>query len=198
MGGGGSRIEECACAAAGHEYTASKLPIHEWAKAIGSTNNKLSSPSPGISLHTQLWRLGNTTRPTTGYSCENLCSMSGQLDALNRLEIYGCNELQSLDSLGHLPSLESLYLGRCKRLASVPGALGSYSALRRLSIIYCPAIDMKPLYERHQQRLDSLEERDLSHARSSNPREGTFQSNFPLLYAATILHWYVLTLLFRR
>jgi hypothetical protein len=47
---------------------------------------------------------------------------------------------------------------------------------------------MKPLYERHQQRLDSLEERDLSHARSSDPYEGTFQSNFPLLYAATILH----------
>jgi hypothetical protein len=121
-------------------------------------------------------------------SCENLCSVSGQLDALKRLYISSCNELQSLNSPGHLPSLESLTLGWCKRLASLPGALGSYSALRRLSIRYCPAIDMKPLYERHQQRLDSLEERDLSHARSSDPYEGTFQSNFPLLYAATILH----------
>jgi Leucine-rich repeat (LRR) protein len=120
------------------------------------------------------------------WSCENLCSVSGQLDALERLNIDRCNKLESLDSLGHLPLLESLRLGRCKRLTSLPGALGSYSALRILTIKYCPAIDMKPLYQRHQQRLDSLEKRDLSHAHSSNPDEGTLQSIFPL-YADYIL-----------
>jgi len=99
--------------------------------------------------------------------------VSGQLDALKYLYISGCDKLQSLDSLGHLPSLERLSLEWCKRLTSVPGALGSYSALQRLTVKYCPAIDMDPLYKRHQQRLDSLEERDLSHAHSRNPRKGT-------------------------
>ncbi|RLN03777.1 hypothetical protein C2845_PM13G04110 [Panicum miliaceum] len=105
-------------------------------------------------------------------SCSELCSVSGQLDALNYLYISGCNKLRSLDSLGHLPSLERLSLEWCKCLTSVPGALGSYSALQRLTVKYCPAIDMNPLYKRHQQRLESLEERDLSHAHSRNPREG--------------------------
>jgi hypothetical protein len=130
--------------------------------------------------------LPTTLRVLRIWSCEKLCSVSGQLDALKHLDIYRCNELQSLDSLGHLPSLERLRLERCKRLGSVPGALGGYSALWRLTIRYCPAIDMKPLYECHQQRLDSLEERDLSQARSSNPRKGTFQFIFPPLYAAYI------------
>ncbi|KAF8747236.1 hypothetical protein HU200_013271 [Digitaria exilis] len=119
--------------------------------------------------------------------CEKLCSVSGQMDALERLRIAHCNALQSLDSLGHLPSLTSLRIQGCKRLTSVPGALGGYSALRNLTIKYCPAIDMKPLYQRHQQRLDSLEERDLSHAHSSDPSEGTFLSVFLLLYAAYLL-----------
>ena len=105
--------------------------------------------------------------------CSELCSVTGQLDALKYLYISGCDKLQSLDSLGHLPSLERLSLEWCKCLTSVPGALGSYSALQRLTVKYCPAIDMNPLYKRHQQRLDSLEERDLSHAHSRNPREGT-------------------------
>jgi len=79
--------------------------------------------------------------------CPELCFVSGQLDALKHLNTYGCNKLQSMDSLGHLPSLVSLRLERCKRLASLPGVLGSYSALRELTIKYCPAIDMKPLYK---------------------------------------------------
>jgi hypothetical protein len=106
--------------------------------------------------------------------CSKLCSISEQLDVLKELCIHCCDELQSLDSLGHLPLLEKLDLMGCKHLTSLPGALGSYSALQRLAIKYCPAIDMKPLY----QRLDSLEHRDLSHAHSSNPYEGSFQSIF--------------------
>jgi len=106
--------------------------------------------------------------------CQKLCSVSGQLDVLECLDIYNCNKLQSLDSLGHLPLLQSLTLRRCKSLTSVPGAVGSYSALQRLTIRYCSAIDTKPLYKRHRQRLDNLEERDLSHAHSSDPREGKF------------------------
>ncbi|CAO2187123.1 unnamed protein product, partial [Urochloa humidicola] len=63
-------------------------------------------------------------------------------------------------------------LERCKQLTTFPGALGSFSALRRLTIEYCPAIDMKSLYERHQQRLDCLEYKNLAHAHSSDPDEG--------------------------
>nr|CAB3480114.1 unnamed protein product [Digitaria exilis] len=51
-----------------------------------------------------------------------------QMDALERLSIGDCNALQSLDSLGHLPSLTSLDIQRCKRLTSVPGAIGEWSA----------------------------------------------------------------------
>jgi Leucine-rich repeat (LRR) protein len=116
------------------------------------------------------------------FSCQNICSVSGQLDTLQNLDIVGCNKLQSLDSLGHLPSLKRLRLERCKRLTSVPGALGGYSALRRLTIRYCPSINMKPLYERHQQHLDSLVERDLSHTRSSDPFEGTTFQSISLLF----------------
>ncbi|KAJ1267445.1 hypothetical protein BS78_07G056400 [Paspalum vaginatum] len=103
-------------------------------------------------------------------SCPKLCSLSGQLEALKCLYIYGCNKLQSLDSLGHLPLLERLSLERCKFLTSIPGSLGSYSALQRIRIEHCPAIDMKPLYKIHQQRLDSIEITD--HAHSSDPLEG--------------------------
>lgn len=114
--------------------------------------------------------------------CPELCFVSGKLDALKHLHTHDCNKLQSMDSLGHLPSLVSLRLERCKRLTSLPGVLGSYSTLRKLIIKYCPAIDMKPLYNQHQQRLDSLEKRELSHAHSSDPREGTIQSIVRLFY----------------
>ncbi|CAO2205879.1 unnamed protein product [Urochloa humidicola] len=113
-----------------------------------------------------------TLRRLSVCSCLNLCSVSGQLDLLKRLFVDSCNKLQSLDSLGNLPSLVNLNLWNCKRLTSVPGALGDYLALRELNIGYCPAIDMKPLYERHQQRLDNLVHRDLSYAHSSDPFEG--------------------------
>ena len=41
---------------------------------------------------------------------------------------------------------------------------------------------MKPLYKLNQQRLDRLQLRDLSHAHSSNPREGIIQFHFLLLH----------------
>ncbi|CAN6275423.1 unnamed protein product [Urochloa humidicola] len=103
-------------------------------------------------------------------SCGALRSLSGNLDALEELYIYCCDELQSLDSLGELPSLARMRLESCKNLASLP--TGSYSALQQLTIKYCPAIDMKGFYKCHQQRLDSLEVKHLSHAHSSDPREG--------------------------
>ncbi|TVU23485.1 hypothetical protein EJB05_25854, partial [Eragrostis curvula] len=104
--------------------------------------------------------------------CGMLCSVTGHLDALESLYISACSKLQSLDSLGDLPSLERLTLSRCRCLASLPGVLGSYSALRRLEVKYCPAVDLKPLYKHHQQRLDNLEKKDISHAHSSDPYKG--------------------------
>ncbi|TVU23450.1 hypothetical protein EJB05_25817, partial [Eragrostis curvula] len=104
--------------------------------------------------------------------CGMLCSVSGHLDALESLYIFNCSKLRSLDSLGDLPSLERMNLRSCRCLASLPGVLGSYSALRELTVKYCPAIDLKPLYKRHQQRLDSLAEKDISHAHSCDPSEG--------------------------
>jgi hypothetical protein len=114
--------------------------------------------------------------------------VSGQPGALEQLLIYDCNKLQSLHSFGDLPSLETLEVLRCKRLASLPGGNGTYSALQRVWVKYCPAMDMKPLYKLDQQRLDRLEYRDISHAHSSDPREGISQSRFTLLRQISLIN----------
>ncbi|VAH12873.1 unnamed protein product [Triticum turgidum subsp. durum] len=101
--------------------------------------------------------------------CKKLRFVPAQLDALLDLYIDNCNVLESLDCLGDLPLLTTLNLQRCKRLASVPRSFANYSALRELTIEYCPAINMKALYG---QRLDSLEIKDLSHAGLCDPDEG--------------------------
>ncbi|KAF6987473.1 LOW QUALITY PROTEIN: hypothetical protein CFC21_005115 [Triticum aestivum] len=104
--------------------------------------------------------------------CKKLRFVSAQLDALLCLSIEHCNGLESLD-LGDLPLLETLCLQKCKHLAAVPGSRGNYSALQRLIVRYCPALNLKPLYGSLQQRLNSLEYKDLSHAGSCNPDEGS-------------------------
>ncbi|CAM0145552.1 unnamed protein product [Urochloa decumbens] len=107
------------------------------------------------------------------FNCQELCFVSGQLDALDTLHITLCNKLQSLDSLGQLPRLEELLLCDCRCLTSLPGGLGSYSALRILSISYCPAIDVKQFYKRNQQLLDNLEYKDILNAHlTHHPSEG--------------------------
>ena len=105
------------------------------------------------------------------YNCPNVRFLSGKLDALDSLYISDCKNLRSLGPcLGNLPSLTSLSIYRCKSLVSLPDGPGAYSSLETLEIKYCPA--MKSLPGRLQQRLDSLEEKDLSNMRSSDPREG--------------------------
>ncbi|EEC84844.1 hypothetical protein OsI_31947 [Oryza sativa Indica Group] len=112
------------------------------------------------------------------YSCPEIHSVLGQLSALDVLYIHGCHKLESLNRLGDLSSLETLDLRRCKCLASLPCGLGSYSSLSRITIRYCPTLNKKPLYKHLRARSDSLEERDLSHARARDPYEGTS----PLLF----------------
>jgi hypothetical protein len=109
----------------------------------------------------------------TIWSCKKLRVLSVQLDALLYLSIKDCNVLDSLDFLGDLPLLETLELRKCQHLAYLPGNRGSYSALQDLIVRYCPAINMKPIYGLSQQQLDRLEHKDISHACSSNPDEGT-------------------------
>jgi hypothetical protein len=105
------------------------------------------------------------------YNCPNVRFLSGKLDALDSLYISDCKNLRSLGPcLGNLPSLTSLSIYRCKSLVSLPDGPGAYSSLETLEIKYCPA--MKSLPGRLQQRLDSLEEKDLSNMRSSDPWEG--------------------------
>jgi len=54
--------------------------------------------------------------------------VSGQLGALERLDIRGCSNLRSLDSLVDLPSLESIAIVRCNwwswKLLSSSGSHG--------------------------------------------------------------------------
>ncbi|KAM3406288.1 hypothetical protein ACQJBY_000395 [Aegilops geniculata] len=104
--------------------------------------------------------------------CKKLRFLPAMLDTLEGLLIEGCNGLTSLDCLGQLPFLKTLVLEKCKHLASVPGSEGNYSALQKLVIQYCPAINMKSLYGRLQQRLERLEYKDLAHAVSCDPFNG--------------------------
>jgi hypothetical protein len=106
------------------------------------------------------------------FNCPKVQFLSGKLDALTCLAISGCETLRSLEScLGDLPSLTTLMIERCKSLTSLPDGPRAYSSLESLEIKYCPA--MKSLPGCLKQRLDSVEEKLLSHMRSSDPREGT-------------------------
>ncbi|WVZ48808.1 hypothetical protein U9M48_000215 [Paspalum notatum var. saurae] len=100
--------------------------------------------------------------------CSNLRLLSAcQMRALKKISIFKCPELRSLESIlipaAAAASLESLRLFDCKSLASLPPSEPHqgyyYSSLRWLTIGRCPAI--KSLPPALQQRLDSLEEKDL-------------------------------------
>lgn len=105
------------------------------------------------------------------FNCPKVQFLSGKLDALTCLAISGCETLRSLEScLGDLPSLTTLMIERCKSLTSLPDGPRAYSSLESLEIKYCPA--MKSLPGCLKQRLDSVEEKLLSHMRSSDPQEG--------------------------
>uniref|UniRef100_A0A0E0EVI7 Uncharacterized protein n=1 Tax=Oryza meridionalis TaxID=40149 RepID=A0A0E0EVI7_9ORYZ len=128
-----------------------------------------------ISFNDKMVELQNLPPSLTSlefHSCPKLQSLSGQLHALKFLDIRCCNKLESLNCLGDLPSLERLCLVSCKRLASLPCGPESYSSLSTIAIRYCPAMNMKPLYERLRPRLDILKERDLSHAHAKCPYGG--------------------------
>ncbi|KAF6992411.1 hypothetical protein CFC21_009403 [Triticum aestivum] len=121
------------------------------------------------------------------HGCDKIRSVPAQLDRLMHLSIRYCSGLESLDCLGDLPLLHALYLVKCKHLASIPGSIGNYSALKTVVIGYCPALNLKPLYGHLKRRGDSLDYKDLSHAGSSYPTKGTCQfrlihfiSPFPL------------------
>src|ERR1041385_3835108 len=95
------------------------------------------SPSPRISSFPCLEHLNISY-------CKKLRSVSARLDKLLYLRIEDCSDLESLDCLGDLPLLETLTLSGCKHLSSVPGSLRNYSALQKLTVRYCPTINMKP------------------------------------------------------
>lgn len=103
--------------------------------------------------------------------CGELSSVSGQLSALEKLHIFNCSKLLSVQSLGDASSLETLFLSSCKCLASIGSSSGpgSYLAFRGLEIEYCPALDMRQF---DKNVLGSLVQKEISHAHSSNPREG--------------------------
>uniref|UniRef100_A0A0E0MW70 NB-ARC domain-containing protein n=1 Tax=Oryza rufipogon TaxID=4529 RepID=A0A0E0MW70_ORYRU len=107
------------------------------------------------------------------HDCPKVQFLSGKLDALRYLSINSCKSLRSLELCpGDLPSLTTLRIVSCKSLTSLPDGPRAYSSLESLEIKYCPA--MKSLPGRLQQCLESLEEKHLSHMRSSDPQEGKY------------------------
>jgi hypothetical protein len=92
--------------------------------------------------------------------CGNLQSLTGQLDAVQKLCIESCSMLESLETcLGDLRSLEELELHKCKGLVSLPDGPQAYSSLRFLQINDCDGIKLLP--PSLQSRLDYLEWTDL-------------------------------------
>ena len=71
------------------------------------------------------------------YHCPELRSISGHLDALVGVGIGSCDKLESPE-WGNMPALKRFGLGSCKRLTSLPGSLGSYSALTSVHVKILP------------------------------------------------------------
>ncbi|KAJ1277349.1 hypothetical protein BS78_05G287900 [Paspalum vaginatum] len=189
-GGGGSSTDDVTAASTAAAAAAVQRQEQLSLPAPSTSLQVDNSLLPSSSLESlQIWRcdgllelpsLPPSLREIRIRNCSNLRFLSvGQLHALKDIYIFECPELRSLESITSggggggtttdtelIPAaaaLERLSLVNCKSLASLPTGPHQgryyYSSLRKLKIRNCPAIKSLPLAL--QQRLDSLEEKDL-------------------------------------
>ena len=114
------------------------LGDEEWAKCAGGAGQLATKVTAGEE--------GRVTEVDLSYNrdMKELPASVGRLQALQKLNLYGCPDLTSLPAeVGNCVKLESLNLGGCLGLTSLP----DLSGLEKLEVKYLPSA-MKPWEER--------------------------------------------------
>jgi len=83
------------------------------------------------------WPIECTPKPSFEwvFVVEELPSSIGQLNALQKLDLDECSNLNELpSSIGQLNALQELHLNGCSKLEELPSSIGQLNALQELDL----------------------------------------------------------------